>query len=97
MILQYAVFLVGFTGGHLKLLELLVKVFVEPNALHNGRVWLLELVAIETDKDDLDIIYEFINPGDVEKRPIDCLEHSDVSIWEGQSGDRVEERSSPQK
>ncbi len=54
-------------------MQLLVKVFVELDTLDDGGVWFLQLLAVETDEDGPDVVDELVNPGKVEKRPVNCL------------------------
>ena len=54
---------VGFATRFLEFLQLLVEVLIKFEALNNGCVWLLELLAVETDKNGLDIVDKLIDPG----------------------------------
>lgn len=60
-------------AGCLELLELLVKVLVELEALDEGRVGLLELFPIEADEDGLDVVHELVDPREVEERSVHGL------------------------
>jgi hypothetical protein len=52
----------------------LVKVVVELVTVDEGGVWLFELVAVQVDEDSFEVVDELVNPGKMEKRPIDSLE-----------------------
>ena len=59
-----------------QLLQLLVKVLVETGALDNGGVRLGELLAVQVDKDGLDVVDELIDPREVQQRSVDGLKRS---------------------
>ena len=65
--------MVGLGAGSFELLQLLVKVLVELDALDDGGVGLLELLAVEVDEDDLDVVDQLVDPGQVQKRAVDGL------------------------
>lgn len=58
--------MIGLTPSTFQLLQLLVEVFVEPQALNNSGVGLLELVTVQADKDGLDVVDQLVDPGEVQ-------------------------------
>ncbi len=60
-------------GRALELGQLLVEVLVEVVALDDGRVGLLQLVAVELYEYRLDVVHQLVDPREVEEGPVDGL------------------------
>ena len=63
----------------LQFAHLLVKVLVKVN-LDECSVWFTQLVTVEIDEEGADVVYEFVDPGEMEEGSVDGLWRESVAV-----------------